>query len=115
MPTREEYIKGNLANNLWYNESDYKSFTTDAMKEIDSYISSNDSDLKSALSGLYQSRNESNSSKLSHISSNISSSSISPDDDYGNFVDFDTLPIRTITSTQSSFAQEDEPQFVLDL
>ena len=77
--------------------------------------SSNDSDLKSALSGLYQSRNESNSSKLSHISSNISSSSISPDDDYGNFVDFDTLPIRTVTSTQSSFAQEDEPQFVLDL
>jgi hypothetical protein len=89
VPTREEYIKSNLANNLWYNESDYKAFATDAIREIDSYISINDSDLKSALSGLYQSRNESNSSKLSHISSsNISSSSISPDD---------------------------EPQFVLDL
>jgi hypothetical protein len=120
VPTRDEYIKYNLFSNLWYSENDYKVFTADAMREIDIYINNNVTDLKSALTGLYQSKSEANPLKLSHINFNSSNSSSnsnsdSPDDEYGNFVEFDSLPIRQITSTQSSFTQEDEPQFVLDL
>ena len=129
VPTRDEYIKHRLFDSLWYNCSDYSVFTADAMREVDSYISTNDSDLKAALTGLYQSKGESNPLKVSNINSSnsisvsVSSSSSAsnnnlnniPDDEYGNFVDFDNLPIRMIMSTQSSFALEDEPQFVLDL
>ncbi len=126
VPTRDEYIKHRLFDSLWYNEKDYNVFTADAMREIDAYISTNDSDLKSALTGLYQSKSEANPLKLSLINSSnsisVSSSSSNnnimnnvPDDEYGNFVDFENLPIRLIASTQSSFVLEDEPQFVLDL
>ena len=126
IPTRDEYIKHRLFDSLWYNEKDYNVFTADAMREIDSYISTNDGDLKSALAGLYQSKSEANPLKLSRVNSSnsisvsVGSSSSNvmnniPDDEYGNFVDFENLPIRLITSTQSSFVLEDEPQFVLDL
>jgi len=54
IPQRSEFLRAGLADELWWNSSDYHSFKTIAIKEIFEYMKEYGVDIMTAGNDLYQ-------------------------------------------------------------